>query len=315
MGSTEPSTMVHNRQAPGANDIVVALMGMTGSGKSTLVSLCTDQQVEIGHELHSCTQDVRTHSFRHPNLPSGWIHLVDTPGFDDTHKSDTEVLRTLAAWLTETYSNGVKLSGILYLHRINQPRMQGSALKNLSLFRSLCGDDALRKVVLVTTMWDITEGDIAESREKQLKGTSKYWGGMVAKGSQVIRHNNTQKSAFALFETFMKGDPKIVLKIQSEMVDSQRPLERTNAGNDIKEMLAEQNAQLKRELQGFESELREALRKKDEELAEVMKDLRLEHQQALQEVSTIFEFILLLNLYVLAYSRIFLPLVHFWRFI
>ncbi|KAI1365558.1 P-loop containing nucleoside triphosphate hydrolase protein [Xylaria arbuscula] len=260
-------------------------MGMTGSGKSTLVSLCTKDPVEIGHDLQSCTQDVQTYFFRHPKLLDGRVCLVDTPGFDDTHKTDAEVLRTLAAWLTETYSNGVKLSGILYLHRINQPRMQGSALKNISLFRSLCGDDALKKVVLVTTMWDITEDDIAESREKQLRDIPKYWGGMVAKGSQVIRHDNTHNSALALFDTFMKGDPKIVLNIQSDMVDGHKSLEGTEAGNDVKEMLAEQNAHLQRELQGFESELKKALRRKDEELAEVMKELRLENQKALQQVS------------------------------
>ncbi|RWA08083.1 hypothetical protein EKO27_g7037 [Xylaria grammica] len=282
--SSELSTTLFNGNIPNANDIVVALMGMTGSGKSSLVSLCTNEDVEIGHDLQACTQDVRTYSFHHPKLRSGRVYLVDTPGFDDTNKSDTEVLRTLATWLTATYSNGVKLSGIIYLHRINQPRMQGSAMKNISLFRFLCGDDALKKVILVTTMWDITENDIAESREKQLRDIPKYWGGMIAKGSQVKRHNNTQRSALALFETFMKGDPKIVLNIQSEMVDGNKPLQGTAAANDIKETLAEQSAQLKREIQDFEVEVREALRQRDETLAEVMRELRLERQQDLQQI-------------------------------
>ncbi|KAI0543511.1 P-loop containing nucleoside triphosphate hydrolase protein [Xylaria curta] len=257
---------------------------MTGSGKSSLISLCTDQQVEIGHDLQSCTQDIRTYTFCHPKLRSGRVYLVDTPGFDDTNRSDTEVLRTLAAWLTATYSSGLKLSGVLYLHRINQTRMQRSALKNIALFRSLCGDDALKKVVLVTTMWDITEHAIAESRERQLKETKDYWGSMVTKGSQVIRHNNTRQSAFDLIEIFMKGDSKIVLSIQSEMVDDHKPLERTEAGNDVKKLLAEQDANLRRDIQQVESELREALRKKDEELAEAMREVKLEHQQALQQV-------------------------------
>lgn len=59
--------------------------------------------------------------------------------------------------------------------------MQGSAIKNIQLFRSLCGDDALSKVVLVTTMWDIEKRDIAERREKELKETTKYWGNMITK--------------------------------------------------------------------------------------------------------------------------------------
>jgi putative ribosome biogenesis GTPase RsgA len=35
-------------------DIVIALMGMTGAGKSSLISLCTGKEVKIGHSLESC---------------------------------------------------------------------------------------------------------------------------------------------------------------------------------------------------------------------------------------------------------------------
>ncbi|KAI0451118.1 P-loop containing nucleoside triphosphate hydrolase protein [Xylaria acuta] len=260
-------------------------MGMTGSGKSSLISLCTDQEIKIGHELESCTQDVETYVFNHPTLRFGRVYLVDTPGFDDTNRKDTEILRTLGAWLTATYSSGIKLSGIIYCHRINQTRMQGSAMKNIQLFRSLCGDDALSKVVLVTTMWDIEKLDIAERREKELKETTKYWGSMVAKGSRVLRHYNTQQSAFALIETFVKDDSKIVLGIQKEMVNDQKPLDKSEAGKDIKALLDGQNASLRSDIQNLEFELREALRTKDEELAEVMRELRLEHKQSLQQVS------------------------------
>ncbi|KAI1420350.1 P-loop containing nucleoside triphosphate hydrolase protein [Xylaria sp. FL1777] len=263
-------------------------MGMTGSGKSSLISLCTDQVIEIGHDLQSCTQDVRTYAFRHPKLRSGRVYLVDTPGFDDRNKSDTEVLRTLAAWLAATYSRGVKLSGIVYLHRINQTRMQGSALKNIALFRSLCGDNALKKIVLATTMWDITENEVAESREKQLKETSKYWGGMVAKGSQVFRHDNTQKSAFALIEIFMKEESKIVLNIQNEMVHDHKPLDKTEAGNNIKTMLNEQEAKLEKEIQNLKSEFKEALIKKDEEIAEILRESSREQEELLQQVGINF---------------------------
>ena len=118
------------------------------------------------------------------------MFLVDTPGFDDTNRSDTEVLRSLAAWLTASYASGIQLSGMIYLHSIQLPRLQGSAIKNIKLFRSLCGDDALRKVVLATTRWDITDPDVAEKREQQLKETNNYWGSMVAK----VREESTCSS-------------------------------------------------------------------------------------------------------------------------
>ncbi|KAI0968511.1 P-loop containing nucleoside triphosphate hydrolase protein [Xylaria arbuscula] len=282
---TTPPLVLPDGMTPTENDIVIAVMGMTGSGKSSLISLCVDQEVAIGHDLKSCTQDIETYVFHHPALQSGRVYLVDTPGFDDTHRKDTEILRTLGTWLTSTYISGVKLSGIIYCHRINQTRMQGSALKNIQMFRSLCGDDALRKVVLVTTMWDIENLDTAVKREKELKETTQYWGGMVAKGSQVLRHDNTRRSALSSIGNFIKDGSKIVLDIQKEMVGGQKSLDKTEVGKNVKIMLEEQNASLKTDIKNLESELRVALRTKDEELAEIITQLRLEHKEALQQTT------------------------------
>ena len=82
------------------------------------------------------------------------VHLIDTPGFDDTTLSDTDVLKAVAQCFHETYSSEIQLNGIIYIHRISDPRMTGNALKNLSVFRKICGDKSLECVVLATTMWD-----------------------------------------------------------------------------------------------------------------------------------------------------------------
>ena len=39
---------------PSPDDIFIAIMGMTGSGKSTFISHCTDVEVQIGHDLVAC---------------------------------------------------------------------------------------------------------------------------------------------------------------------------------------------------------------------------------------------------------------------
>jgi hypothetical protein len=36
------------------NDIIIAVMGVTGAGKSTFISLLSDEKIEIGHGLKSC---------------------------------------------------------------------------------------------------------------------------------------------------------------------------------------------------------------------------------------------------------------------
>jgi signal recognition particle receptor subunit beta len=86
-------------------DIVIALMGVTGSGKSTLVSLLSDGPVRIGHELTSCkatdrmvtdhrltnpgTAEIEIHSFIYKDTRR--VYLIDTPGFDDTHRTGVSV--------------------------------------------------------------------------------------------------------------------------------------------------------------------------------------------------------------------------------
>ena len=52
-----------------------------------------------GSCLESCTTEVRAvRLFNHP-LHGDRIVLVDTPGFDDTNKSDLEILQMVSNWL------------------------------------------------------------------------------------------------------------------------------------------------------------------------------------------------------------------------
>ena len=59
---------------------------------------------DVGHGLESYTSEIRAVPYVRPNQKddSRYI-LVDTPGFDDTNKSDTEILSMIAQWLKTTY--------------------------------------------------------------------------------------------------------------------------------------------------------------------------------------------------------------------
>jgi hypothetical protein len=58
--------------------------------------------VIVGDELGSCTQEVRAYSCLHPNGSGRKVILVDTPGFDDTDRTDYDILRDIAQWLKIT---------------------------------------------------------------------------------------------------------------------------------------------------------------------------------------------------------------------
>jgi hypothetical protein len=57
----------------------------------------------VGHDLESCTSEVRAVSCLHPDNSGRTVVFVDTPGFDDTNLNDTEILKAIANWLTAMY--------------------------------------------------------------------------------------------------------------------------------------------------------------------------------------------------------------------
>ena len=106
------------------------------------------------------------------------VWLIDTPGYDDINRSDSEVLKDVAFWLASAYSRETRLAGIIYTHRITEVRMLGSALWNLRMLKQLCGANNLDSVILATTHWTDRE-DIPipetlgpEKRRKLWKPTS-----------------------------------------------------------------------------------------------------------------------------------------------
>lgn len=212
------------------------------------------------------------------------IYLIDTPGFDDTNMTDADVLRNLADWLAFTYSHGIKLHGVLYLHRITDVRMQGSAKKNLLMFNKLCGEHALRKVVLVTTMWEnLKTQDEGETREEELRTTDEFWGWMSARGSRIERHTNDAESGKRLLEFFVPPDrrktpEKVVLTIQEEMADQNKSLENTKAGEAVLDVIRLESVRINQTLEEFQQSARENMLEMDtrrrQDLEEIMADMK-----------------------------------------
>lgn len=53
----------------------------------------------IGHGLNGHTQKVRAVKWRDPRDPEQSYVFLDTPGFDDTYLSDTDILIEISVWL------------------------------------------------------------------------------------------------------------------------------------------------------------------------------------------------------------------------
>lgn len=216
--------------------------------------------------------------------PDRTVYLIDTPGFDDKNRSDTQVLTEIATWLGDSYRSKVLLHGIIYLHRITDVRMSGSARRNLLMFKHLCGDEYLKKVILVTTMWDKELESVGENRERELKDTPDFWGGMVSKGSVCRRYYNDAASGKAIIHELASHGRPIVTEIQRELVDESRELGQTAAGQEIEGELRKLQQQWTAKKRDVEKDVEEAKRQHDRVIEELMREERDKYTDLLKKL-------------------------------
>ena len=127
--------------------------------------------------------------------------------------------------------------------------MLGTSLKNLLMVHKLRGEDALRHVVLVTTKWGEIQEVVGEQREKELKET--HWKTMIDLGSQIRRYKDSYDSAWEIVNLIRKKEKTdLPIQVQKELVDLQKRIPQTEAGdalrNSLKTLLAEQKEALHR---------------------------------------------------------------------
>jgi hypothetical protein len=218
-------------------------------------------------------------------MPNGRsIFLIDTPGFNDTYRTDTEILREIADWLAQAYAFKVNLTGLIYLHCITDTRIGGSGMKNMSMFRKLCGPQGLGSVVLATTMWSRCPIADAERREKQLAQQSDLWQSLTSKGARIFRHDRELESGQQILEYLINRAQPITLDIQREMVDQKLDLGQTGAGKEVQGDLEKMQAKADKEMRELKEDMKEALAAKDMAWQE---DLRRQ-EDALQKQNEIF---------------------------
>ncbi|KAJ2928361.1 hypothetical protein H1R20_g8715, partial [Candolleomyces eurysporus] len=245
------------------------------------INTVSGSHMRISSGLRSCTNVVQVAP---PFMLDGRsVTLIDTPGFDDTTKSDTEILRMIALFLTETYQHGKKLAGVIYIHRISDFRMGGISTRNFRMFRELCGDSTLKNVIILTNMWGQVGTDVGEARERELASDDLFFKPVLEKGAQMLRHDHTLESAQAIIKRLLDNNP-LVLQIQREIVDEKKDILQTSAGTELnKELLAEMERHRK-EMIDLQDEWQAAMNAKDEE---TRREIEAEAKKLQKEMSRI----------------------------
>lgn len=188
------------------------------------------------------------------------IYLIDTPSFDDSIPSDAEVLMTIATYFSAMYQSERRLDGIVYISPITDTRISRTAIRNLDIFSKLVGDEALSKVVLVTSKWDaMVDPSVAEDNEKALR--ERFWKPLIDKGSKVCRLDLRRLMALHVLDVLLPGveAQEKVLQIQREIVDDMKTLDQTEAGRQLSKAILKMEEDSRHKLDNLKSELDDAI--------------------------------------------------------
>lgn len=178
------------------------------------------------------------------------VLLVDTPGFDDTERSDGDILLSIARMITAQHQLGIKLKGVIYIHNIQIRRMGQSSIRQLELFRRICGDETLGNVLFVTTGWHSGPGSNGFSQnERQLR--NEFWAPMIQKGAKAFRFFSTQESAASIVSQLL-GKEEVTLALQREMIGGNLKPNETSAGLFAAEARASMEKEYKNMVAGEE---------------------------------------------------------------
>ena len=171
------------------------------------------------------------------------------------------------------YEKGLKFTGAIYIHRVSDRRFTGIAGRNFNMFRELCGESALKNVVIITNMWNEDPQDVNEAREKELR--DKFFKPALGDGgAQMVRHLNTVESAHDILRRIV-GNPPVVLQIQQELVVEKKALSDTAAGSAVNRELSQQ---IRRHLdgsKGVQEEMGRALESDEETRMELEEEKRI----------------------------------------
>ena len=229
-------------------EIYILVMGLTGAGKSTFISVVTgDDKIPIGKsdDMDSVTDRVADYilNVREKGIMYE-VHLIDSPGFDDGTMADVKVLTHIANFVNTHYKLGNTFAGVLYLHDITKGKMGGVGQRNLRMLEQMVGPAKWDGCTLVTTKWGCTT-DLAgeEARERKLMDSDHLFGSMLKSNHQasIMRFDPRSKGrALEIIKPHlkMKFDPLI----SQEMVDPKGPMLRlgeTAAGKIVGDSLEE----------------------------------------------------------------------------
>jgi hypothetical protein len=192
-------------------------------------------------------------------LANKTVYMVDTPGFNDTYQSDTEILATIIRSICTCQLLGYKIRGIIYVVDITST-IGGKNLDYLAILRALCGEAAYRNVIFVTTKWKAE--DTKEERQAKEERQDGFFAEALAdfrgRGAGLHSYAGGPESARTIVMSLI-GMYDAEFQIEKEMRDWGLKLWDTKTVQVLKEILATHPKIKPQDIKNLEHELEEKL--------------------------------------------------------
>jgi hypothetical protein len=195
--------------------------------------------------------------------PSRSVALIDTPAFDSTTRSELEVLRSIISFCS-AYSQILRVTSIVYLHRISGKRVTATSKLNLRVVQAMAGAHFYQNMVLVTSMWDEAPRSMIpelETREAELNGSSSaFWANMLEMGARYARYEGHANSARTIIDLCLQTrsePPRMAIELERAR---KIELEDTAAGLVLGEEEKRREEKMKAELLEDQEAEKETLR-------------------------------------------------------
>jgi hypothetical protein len=162
------------------------------------------------------------------------------------------------------------------------------------MFKQLCGQNNLNSVILVTTHWSSSGGvriseRVGREREMELIDTEGFWGGMIemiGRGSEVMRHDGSTESAMDIVLKTVKRKLRVVLDIQTQLVDEKRSLDDTDAAQALEAELIRERKRFQEKLDQVQSDMKSALEDHDKEWQQQFEKDKMLYEDKIKKTHT-----------------------------
>jgi phage-related minor tail protein len=148
------------------------------------------------------------------------------------------------------------------------------------MFRSLCGDDVLSNVRVITTNWNRVSEQEGQDRAEAL--SNEAFKPLLDAGAKMLRHDNNLSSASKIMSELIPL-PSISTQFERELLVGKK-LNETAAGSVLTEEMALIQKRHAQDLADLRKEMQEALKANDDSWKEDLERERNKLQQKMADV-------------------------------